>query len=66
MNAALRKAASSGEPMQSMTVSLEGADVRQAAVGWLRVGYLVAFATLGYLYILREDPRARPKTDPRT
>lgn len=28
---------------------------RIASIGWLRAAYLVAFATLGYLYILREE-----------
>jgi hypothetical protein len=28
---------------------------REALVGWLRAGYLVAFAALGYRYILRPD-----------
>jgi HNH endonuclease len=53
--AALRERATSGSTDWSITLSFRSPDLRKAAIGWLRSGYLVAFATLGYLYILREE-----------
>jgi hypothetical protein len=39
----------------TMKLSFATPDLRAASVGWLRAGYLVAFATLGYVYILRQE-----------
>src|SRR5919109_1207748 len=36
-------------------LSFRTPDFRKASIGWLRAAYLVAFATLGYRYILREE-----------
>jgi hypothetical protein len=38
-----------------MNLTFPVPDFRKASIGWLRAAYLVAFATLGYLYILRAD-----------
>jgi hypothetical protein len=38
-----------------MNLSFATPDLRSASVGWLRAAYLIAFATLGYLYILRQE-----------
>ena len=45
----------SGSRKPTFKLSFRAPDFRKAAVGWLRTGYLVAFATLGYVYILREE-----------
>jgi len=39
----------------TLQVTFAGANFRAAAVGWLRSAYLVAFAALGYRYILRPE-----------
>ncbi len=44
--------AAAGSKDWSMTLSLRTPDFRKAAIAWLRAAYLVAFATLGYLYVL--------------
>ncbi len=56
VKAALEEAAAvSGSTDWSIGLSFRPPDFHKAAVGWLRVGYLVAFATLGYTYVLRAE-----------
>ncbi len=55
MTAALRGAADDGATDWTAGLSFPSPDFKAASVAWLRAGYLVAFATLGYLYILREE-----------
>jgi hypothetical protein len=38
-----------------LKLSFATPDLRSASVGWLRAAYLVAFATLGCVYILRQE-----------
>jgi hypothetical protein len=52
---AFDKAVSEGAFDWSFRLSFRTPDFRTASMGWLRAGYLVAFATLGYLYALREE-----------
>lgn len=61
---ALRAAANDKD--WSMTLSLPTPDFRKAAIAWLRAAYLVAFATLGYRYVLHEelDPVREQIRDP--
>jgi hypothetical protein len=61
---ALRAAA--GDKDFSMTLSLRTPDFRKAAVGWLRAAYLIAFGSLGYLYVLLDelDPVREQIRDP--
>jgi hypothetical protein len=58
--------AAAGAKDFSMTVSLRTPDFRKAAIGWLRAAYLVAFAKLGYLYVLLAelDPVREQIRDP--
>jgi hypothetical protein len=51
-----------------MTLALRTPNFRKAAFGWLRAAYLVAFAKLGYLYVLLEelDPIREQIRDPDT
>jgi hypothetical protein len=39
----------------TFNLSFRSPDFRKASIGWLRAAFLVAFATLGYRYILRTD-----------
>ena len=39
----------------TMKLSFATPDFRSASVGWLRAAYLVAFATLGCVYIFRQE-----------
>lgn len=55
ITAALERAAASGSTDWTIELSFRPPDFHKAAVGWLRVGYLVAFATLGYTYVLRAE-----------
>ncbi len=55
MTAALHRVADDAAKGWTVSLSFPSPDFKAASVGWLRAGYLVAFATLGYLYILREE-----------
>jgi hypothetical protein len=55
MIATFDKAAATGSDDWKVTVTIPTPDMRAASVGWLRAGYLATFATLGYLYILRDE-----------
>lgn len=55
LTAAFERVVAAGSTDWTMNLSFRSPDFRTASMGWLRVGYLVAFATLGYLYVLREE-----------
>lgn len=55
VRAKLDEAAMSGSSDWTISLTFPTPDYRRAAIGWLRAGYLAAFATLGYMYILREE-----------
>jgi hypothetical protein len=56
LTAAFEEAVAASEPGEwTLELSFRPPDFRRASVGWLRVGYLVAFAMLGYAYILRDE-----------
>lgn len=53
--AAFDKVVADGSTDATMKLSFVTPDLRSASVGWLRAAYLVAFATLGYVYILNQE-----------
>jgi HNH endonuclease len=55
LTAAFDKVVADGSTNTTMKLSFATPDLRAASVGWLRAAYLVAFATLGYMYIFRQE-----------
>jgi hypothetical protein len=55
LTAAFDKVVAEGSTDVTMKLSFATPDFRLASVGWLRAAYLVAFASLGYLYILSKE-----------
>lgn len=55
ITAALDEAVESGSTGLTISLSFRSPDFRKASIAWLRAAYLIAFATLGYLYILRKQ-----------
>jgi hypothetical protein len=55
MTAAFDKVVDERSTGVTFNLSFRTPDFRKASIGWLRTAYLVAFATLGYLYILRAE-----------
>src|SRR5262249_8019510 len=55
LTAAFDEAVQNASTDWSVQVSFRTPDMHAAAVGWLRAAYLIAFAALGYGYILRRE-----------
>jgi hypothetical protein len=55
VTAALAETAASGSTDWTIGLTFQSPNFRRASVAWLRTGYLVAFAVLGYTYVLRSE-----------